>query len=154
MFFVAVHLKSIVETPKREPSSGALRGRGQVNDARESLRDLSKEFPKSAVRALRQGRCEMALSCADAAVRCFRQARRLSRKARPPWCRATLGLIGALDAQGHSKAAWDLARLCQMLYPRFGSPELRKQLIQMGARLKKSLVRPSRTRAIREKRPS
>ena len=129
----------------------ALRSRGEVDAARQSLIGLSKEFPKSAVCALRQGQCEIALSRADAAVQCFRRARRLSREGGPLWCRATLDLINALDARGHSQAAWDMARLCQTLYPEFGSPRLRKRLLQTGSRLKESLARPSRTRAIPEK---
>jgi len=70
-----------------------------------------------------------------AAVTWFRGARKLARLGTEDWCTATLALAEALHAAGHTAGAADILRVAGELYPKFGSPELRKKLKGLTAKL-------------------
>ena len=119
---------------------------GKLDDALQRVVELAKRFPDSPEVYLARGRFELTARQPAKAVVSFRRARKLVAPGSTVWCRATLALAEAHVEQGRRRAADDILRVADALYPDFGNAELLRKL-------KKARGSPRR-RVAREARPN
>jgi hypothetical protein len=112
-----------------------------MNEAHKVLSALAVDYPRSVDAHLALGRCYTRLRRPGKAVETFREARRISRPGTVPWCRATLALAEGLQAQRHARAAGDILRVSQALYPEFGNAELMAELRQLEDLVRDAVAR-------------
>lgn len=111
---------------------------GKLNAGAKLLDKLSTDFPKAPAVLVLQGRCELELRRPDKAAAAYRKARKLNRKGSEGWCIATLGLIRSILASEEKDNAGNIIRICRVMYPNFGNPQLRKQLLNVADLLDKT----------------
>ncbi len=105
-------------------------------DAAVQIHDrLAREFPDVPEVLLARGRFEMSCREMTRAVESLRRARATCQAGSLAWCEATLSLAEAFIASGRPEAAAEVLRVSSVLYPEFGSAELRTKLRDLQQQL-------------------
>jgi tetratricopeptide (TPR) repeat protein len=133
-------LTHLLNDPKRDPKNDLPRrlllaeaniGAGRKSEGLAELKRLAEQSRDSARVQLALGKCQLQLRNPVAAATAYRAARKHSKPGGAVWCRASLGLARALQRQNHLQAAEDVLRIAAVLYPEFGTPELRAEQVQL-----------------------